>query len=136
MKYTYAYILICIFVLIQFSMTAQNKNHVELLSVVKPPENSSSIWGYTSPAGEEYGILGTSQGVRIYALSDPTHPKELLFIKSNECLWRELKSYEHYIYVVSECNDSLLIIDMAIPDSIRYKYVGTHLNADFTYDLY
>lgn len=61
MKYTYAYILICIFVLIQFSMTAQNKNHVELLSVVKPPENSSSIWGYTSPTGEEYGILGTSR---------------------------------------------------------------------------
>lgn len=128
MKYTYAYILICIFVLIQFSVTAQNKNHVELLSVVKPPENSSSIWGYTSPAGEEYGILGTSQGVRIYALSDPTQPKELIFIKSNKCLWRELKSYEHYIYVVSECNDSLLIIDMAIPDSIRYKYVGTLYN--------
>jgi choice-of-anchor B domain-containing protein len=97
---------------------------MELLSGVKISENASSIWGYTDPKGHEYAILGTAQGVRIYALQDPAQPKELTFIQCSASSWRELKTAGDFAYVTTEAEDGLLIIDLrSITDSLPYRFV-------------
>ncbi|MBK7231985.1 MAG: choice-of-anchor B family protein [Saprospiraceae bacterium] len=99
----------------------QNSQHVDLLSHVLIPENSSSIWGYTNPDGIELALLGTFDGVRIYDISNPSQPVEKIFIQNNPCSWRELKTSGSFAYVGSECNAGLLIIDLTNPDDIKFQ---------------
>ncbi|MBK6821697.1 MAG: choice-of-anchor B family protein [Saprospiraceae bacterium] len=121
-----------LFILLCFSATlsAQSGWNMQVRALVKPPENCSSIWGHTTGNGKELALLGTAEGVRIYDLSLPDQPKEILFIQSNPCLWRELKTSGDFAYVSSECDDGLLIIDLRNPDSIQHKFVFDILNAD------
>jgi choice-of-anchor B domain-containing protein len=114
------------FVMLYFSdnLTAQNASHMELLCHVKMLDNGSSIWGYTSSDGNEYALLGTNRGVRIYSLANPRAPVELAFIECSPSAWRELKTAGAFAYVVTEAADGLLIIDLRTPlDSIPYRFV-------------
>ncbi|MBK9270239.1 MAG: choice-of-anchor B family protein [Saprospiraceae bacterium] len=117
-------ILLIYFIVIKLDLAfGQSGEHVRLLSHVRIPENSSSIWGYTTAEGTELALLGTSEGVRIYDISDPIVPEEKIFIKNNSCSWRELKTSGSFAYVGSECDDGLLIIDLSRPDSISHRNV-------------
>ncbi|MDQ3143207.1 MAG: choice-of-anchor B family protein [Bacteroidota bacterium] len=116
--------------------SGQGTAHLSLMSHVSPGEHSSSIWGWTDKQGNEYAILGTFSGVRIYSLTDPTQPKEIAHIFTSESSWRELKSFGDYIYVVTEANDGLLIINMTqAPDSITYHFKKKYFNIDSTKEI-
>lgn len=121
-----------IFILICFStsLSAQTGWNMQVRALIKPPENCSSIWGHTTGNGKELALLGTAEGVRIYDLSQPDQPIEIVFIQGNPCLWRELKTSGDFAYVSSECDDGLLIIDLRNPDSIQHKFVFDFLNAE------
>lgn len=121
----FKYISFLLFVFLSFSaqLHSQNSKHITLLSQLRIPEAASSVWGYTSPDGQEIALLGTYKGVRIYDLSIPSAPEEILFIPNNDCTWRELKTSGSFAYVVSECNDGLLVIDLTRIDSISYRNI-------------
>jgi choice-of-anchor B domain-containing protein len=124
------FLIICINSFYSIISNAQKDYHLELLSRVKIAEHASSIWGYTDPQGTEYGILGTSQGVRIYSLADPALPTELLFIPCSSSAWRELKTAGEFAYITTEAEDGLLIVDLRkIQDSIPYKFVKSFVTA-------
>jgi len=36
-----------------------------------------NIWGWTSPSGDEYAIVGTSSGVAFARITDPANPEYL-----------------------------------------------------------
>jgi len=40
--------------------------------------NGSSCWGYTSPSGREYGIIGTEGGTCFVEITNPTHPQVIM----------------------------------------------------------
>ncbi|HTE06633.1 MAG TPA: hypothetical protein VK824_10585, partial [Planctomycetota bacterium] len=75
----------------------------------------SNIWGYVAPDGREYALLGSRLGTVIYNATDPLHVEEVGFFPSTQCLWRELKAYGHYVYVVNDCSGGVEVIDMADP---------------------
>ena len=85
----------------------------------------SDIWGYAAD-GREYALLGTYEGVSIVDVTDPANPVEVDFIPGPQSLWRDIKTYQHYAYVVHDGNDDqhpepgMQIIDLsALPDSAR-----------------
>lgn len=87
----------------------------------------SALWGYTAPNGREYAILGCYSGTSFIDVTDTNNIHEVDFVPCpniNEFgnAWREIKTYSHYAYVVSEANNSnLQIIDLQyLPDSVRY----------------
>jgi len=86
----------------------------------------ASCWGWIAPDGEEYAIMGTGDGIDVVRISTLTYVGHA---PMQSCIWRELKTYRNYCYVVSECtgapNAGMMIVDLKyLPDSLHV--VGTY----------
>jgi len=99
---------------------SQENFNFELLSNVdyvipgQTGEAGNDIWGYVSENGTEYAIVGTTINTRIYDLTDPTAPREVISIRGGRSTWRDMKSWEDYVYVTNDQTpDGLLVIDMS-----------------------
>ena len=77
-------------------------NHVTLLGRLDRYGSYSNIWGYTDGRGNEYALLGADAGLSIINITNPTQPVEVAFVPGPNSSWREIKTYSHYAYVVSE----------------------------------
>jgi len=89
-----------------------------------PSEMYSDIWGYVDQDGTEYGIIGTRRGTAIYELSDPSNPSLTQYIPGATSIWRDMKAYEEYIYVIADQGtDGLLVVNMAeAPDTVTWSF--------------
>src|SRR4030095_6960028 len=87
------------------------------------PKRLANIGGYVDPAGREYALVGTSEGLSVVNVSDPAHPVETFFASAASSIWREVKTWLHYADVTSEAGDGLMIVDLGyLPDSIRITH--------------
>jgi choice-of-anchor B domain-containing protein len=94
----------------------------------------ANCWGWRGPDGTEYGIMGTRDGVAFVNTNTMTVVEVVPGPTGSVCggiIWRELKSYQNYCYVASECtgtNQGIMIIDMQyLPDSVHY--IKSHFTA-------
>jgi len=79
--------------------------------------NGSGNWGYAAPDGQQYAIMGIHIGVIIV---NATTLEIADTVTGISCLWQEMKTYQHYLYSVSECGSGLLVIDLQyLPDSVH-----------------
>ena len=92
----------------------------------------SAIWGYVAPNGREYAILGTNTGTSFVDITDSANIQQVDFVSGVTSSWREMKTYSHYAYVVSEgTNSGLQIMDLQyLPDSV--KLVTTWFTTGYT----
>ncbi|MCG9910261.1 MAG: choice-of-anchor B family protein [Flavobacteriales bacterium] len=89
----------------------------------------SALWGYTDPSGNEYAIVGTCDGTSIVNITNPATPQEVYFVPGPGSIWREMKTYKHYAYVVTEGGGGLTIINLQnLPDTnlsyTQYSFTG------------
>ncbi|MEL6822995.1 MAG: choice-of-anchor B family protein, partial [Calditrichota bacterium] len=95
--------------------------NVTFLSQLNPyPEvGYNDIWGYTAPDNREYALLGVLNGTSIIDITDATQPVEIAFIPSDFSIWKDLKTYQNYAYVVNETGGGLQIIDLSnLPNGV------------------
>lgn len=96
----------------------------------RPGTGLSAIWGYTAPDGREYALVGitgsgsgnTSGGTSIVDITDDNNPRVVTHIVGPNSTWREMKTYKHYAYVVTEASGAtgVQIIDLSqLPDTAR-----------------
>lgn len=91
-----------------------------------PPQSGglySAIWGYRAPNGREYAILGCRNGVAFFDVTDSANIVEVDFHPGGNTNWREMKTYSHYAYIVTDVSAGvgLTIIDLQyLPDSVRF----------------
>jgi choice-of-anchor B domain-containing protein len=89
----------------------------------------SACWSYIHSDGREYALLGTTNGLAIYNVTDPVNSYPVGFVNGPYSAWREMKSYRNWIYVVTESpnapNPGLQIIRMTDPE--HPQLVGTYL---------
>ncbi|MFZ1322956.1 MAG: choice-of-anchor B family protein [Ignavibacteria bacterium] len=105
-----------------------NNNMTLLANLNNHTTTYSAVWGYVDPKdGREYAIIGTFDGTSFVDITDPYNIHEVGFVPSTfpasgENLWREMKVYSHYAYIVSEVDTSgIQIVDLQyLPDSVRY----------------
>jgi len=103
-------------------------NNMYLLSNVNTHTTPySAVWGYIAPDGREYAIMGTYDGTQFVDITDVNNIHEVGFIpstnpSSSNNVWREMKTYSNYAYIVSEVGSSgIQIVDLQyLPDSVRY----------------
>lgn len=111
-----------------FISKAQNLSQVGRLQY--PSSQLSSIWGYTDNTGKEYALVGTTKGFSIVDISVPTTPKQIHFVNGAQGVWREIKTFKHYAYVVhdnSNDKEGILIVDMEnLQDTIIVKDFKGH----------
>jgi choice-of-anchor B domain-containing protein len=106
-------------------------NGVQLMSWLPLSEfgqgaaGGNDCWGYVSPSGSEYAILGTTNGTGFVRIDDPGNAQVVGFIPGPVSLWRDIKTYEHYAYAVSEGGGGIQVIDLSGIDS----GVVTHVNS-------
>lgn len=106
----------------------RNLNLHEIPPMFGAPYSYAAIWGYLAPNGREYAILGGGLGTSFIDVTDSANIHEVDFFPapinlSNPDpgnLWREMKVYSHYAYVVSEADTSgVEIFDLQyLPDSV------------------
>lgn len=92
----------------------------------------SDIWGYVDATGREYAALGTREGTAIYRLDDPTDPQLVEYVTGARSIWRDIKDYGDYLYVIADQGtDGLLVIDMSeAPDTVTHSFYKPLLNVN------
>lgn len=86
----------------------------------------NDVWGYAAN-GREYAIMGSMEGFYIFDITTPTTPTIVTFQAgaSNFSLWRDFKTYQNYLYAVSDqgAASSLQIYDLSgLPSSVTKVY--------------
>lgn len=78
--------------------------------------SGNDCWGYVSPSGREYAIMGLHSGFSVLEVTDPTYPRQIGFVPGNGSLWRDVKVIGHYAYGVSEGGLGIQVIDLSQVD--------------------
>lgn len=90
---------------------------VTLLSVTEDfAEAYSDIWGYEKN-GHEYAVIGHQSGTAFYRVTDPANPVLVGDIAGPFSGWRDIKSYQDYIYIGTEGGGGIQIVDVSSPDN-------------------
>lgn len=122
------YLLLFLFGVLTNSKAQQN---MTLLSNFDFGEDANDIWGYEAPDGTEYALIGLNGGLGIMDLSDPATPLLRDYIPGASSVWRDIKTWGEYIYVVAdEGSDGLLVVDMSNHDqpvALNFQYLRPEL---------
>lgn len=86
----------------------------------------ANIGGYVDSLNNEYALVGTSEGLDIVDVTDPSNPVIRFSVPGPQSNWREVKTYRKFAYVTTEGGGGLVIVDMSqLPDTVFYKsYIG------------
>ncbi|GEM_PF-782476 len=110
---------------------AQGSPNVTLLAHINqyPGPGYNDCWGYIDANGREYALLGVQSGTSILDITDTDNVVEVAFIgnPSGNSLWKDIKTYQTYAYVVNETGGGMQIIDLSdLPNSatLAATYTG------------
>lgn len=75
----------------------------------------NDVWGYTTPTGEEYAIVGNVDSIMVIDVTDCSNPTRIFgYDGGSSAIWRDFKTYGEYVYAVCDgCNEGLHIFDMS-----------------------
>ena len=87
------------------------------------PLSLSGCWHHVDSSGGEWALVGTSGGLSIVDVAEPSQPTERFSVPGITNNWRELRTWAGFLYVGSEALGSgITIVDLReLPDTIRWK---------------
>jgi choice-of-anchor B domain-containing protein len=115
----FAFLLLTIFV--GTALFSQNTNVSFRSKMSFPGQSVANVWGYADN-GREYALIGASQGLIIVDVTDPDAPQQIVQIPGPNNLWKEIKTYRQYAYIVSEGGQGVQIVDMTNLPSPNLPY--------------
>lgn len=77
----------------------------------------NDCWGYVSPSGREYAIMGLDNKVAFVEITDPRSPVVVETIPHSSSSWGDIKVYQDVCYAVSETYTGIQVIDLANIDN-------------------
>ena len=97
----------------------------------------SDIWGWTDPkTGDEYVMLGKTNGTAFFRVTDPTDPVYLGEIPNDgavQLVWHDIKVFRNHAYIVSEStNHGMRVFDLTRLRGVTEPQTWTE---DFNYPL-
>jgi choice-of-anchor B domain-containing protein len=79
--------------------------------------SGNDCWGYTSPSGREYALMGVSNALKVVEITNPGNPVIVGTVPHTDTLWGDIKTYGHYAYVVNDNGGGGMdIVDLANVD--------------------
>ena len=88
-------------------------------------QDGNDCWGYTSPSGREYALMGTTSGTSFIEVTNPGNPQIVGYIDGPNSLWRDVKTYGSFAYIVSEGGGGIQVISMSNIDNGQVSLVNT-----------
>ena len=87
--------------------------------------SANDIWGYVSPLGREYALIGISTGTAFVEITDPGNAQLVDVISGPTSSWRDIKTYGTTAYAVSEGGNGIQVIDLSQIDAGVVSLVNT-----------
>ncbi len=118
--------LIAAIVLLTVSLNGytQDYNLSLLGKLTYPIAELSNLSTYADSLGNEYAMVGTENGLSIVDITTPSAPVQKFLIPGNNSIWREVREYKGYAYVVSEGGNALQIVNLRnLPATANYTSV-------------
>jgi len=81
------------------------------------PSNGNDCWGYTSPSGREYALMGLYNKMTVVEITDPSNPIIVDSVSHSNSLWADIKVYQDVAYVSNENGGGIDVIDLANVDN-------------------
>ncbi len=92
-----------------------------------PASAGNDVWGYTSPSGREYALMGLNNRTAFVDITDPRNPVVVDVLEHPNTAWSDIRTYQHYAYVVTDQTAwGLQIVDLAEIDDGIVRYVDTY----------
>lgn len=79
--------------------------------------DANDCWGYTSPSGREYAILGLRAATAFIEITDPFNPQIIETIPGASSLWRDIKTMGSHAYSVNESGNGIQVMDLGAIDA-------------------
>ncbi len=92
------------------------KSWFPLNSFAGSPSSGNDCWGYVSPSGREYALMGLSNGTGVVEVTNPANAQMVGHIAGPNSLWRDVKVFGSYAYSVSEGGGGIQVISLANVD--------------------
>ncbi|MEI6411403.1 MAG: choice-of-anchor B family protein [Bacteroidota bacterium] len=123
MKNNYVLLTIILLISLFTDLSAQNINTTFRSKMTFPGQTLANVWSYTA-GGHEYALAGGALGLIIVDITNPDLPQQIVQIPGPNSLWKEIKTYSHYAYVVSEGGLGIQVVDLSnLPSaSLPYHY--------------
>jgi len=125
-------------------------NDADLMSVLTPEDvgatetcrtgatarrcDLNDLWGWTDPeTGREFALVGREDGTAFVDVTDPLSPVyigQLMLNGSSPSIWRDMKTYRHYAYIVADGSggSGIQIFDM----ERLYEFTGAPITFEAT----
>lgn len=97
--------------------------------------NGNDCWGYVSPSGREYAIMGLTTKVAFVEITNPALPDIIDSFPHTESSWGDIKVYGSTAYAVTEANTGIQVFDMSQIDSGIVTLVRTITSPGRTHNL-
>jgi choice-of-anchor B domain-containing protein len=123
MKNSYFKISLVLYVLLSFNHAFAQKNMTLRSQLSYPGKQLANIGGYVDSLGNEYALVGHSEGLSIVNVQDPDNPFIVQEIPGPNSIWREVKTWQKYAYVTTEGGSGgLTIVDLTNLPSSNLPY--------------
>jgi choice-of-anchor B domain-containing protein len=65
-------------------------------------QSGADCWGYTSPSGREYALIGLGWGIGVVEVTNPQAPVIMTLIPGTDSLWHDVTIVGNYAYAVTD----------------------------------
>ncbi|MCH8273432.1 MAG: choice-of-anchor B family protein [Armatimonadetes bacterium] len=87
--------------------------------------SGNDCWGYVSPSGREYALMGLRNKVAFVDITDPANPVWFGTIAHSSSTWCDIKVYRDHAYIVTETATGIQVVDMSDIDNLVVTLVRT-----------
>ncbi|HIN09337.1 MAG TPA: choice-of-anchor B family protein, partial [Phycisphaerales bacterium] len=103
------------------SLPGFDAENVLMHSMLSPGDFGASsgndCWGYTSPSGREYALMGLNNRMSVVEITNPTNPIIIGTISHSSSTWADIKVYQDVAYVSNESGGGIDVVDLAQVDN-------------------
>ncbi|MDX1389440.1 MAG: choice-of-anchor B family protein, partial [Acidobacteriota bacterium] len=81
------------------------------------PIRGNDCWGYVSPSGREYALMGLYNEVAVVEITNPSNPVIIAEIPHTASNWADIKVWQDHAYAVNEAGGGMDVIDLSQVDA-------------------
>ena len=93
------------------------RTFMDLSSFPSNPSTGNDCWGYTSPSGREYALMGLRNALAVVEVTNPDSPVIVGSVSHSSSDWADVKVYQDHCYVTNESGGGLDVIDLSDVDN-------------------
>ena len=102
-------------ILLMTSMAFSDSYNMQLLGYMSFNQMTSDITGFHQD-GREFAVIGLQNTTAFVDVTNPSEPFEVGRIDGGNSIWRDLKYWDRHVYIGTEADDGIKIVNVNNPD--------------------